>query len=280
MAVPVRIARIALLNLDCLASRPAIAALFQALPGRIGLVVASRRYGGKYGGFWRQTARNLARSGLRFSAYLSLNYVSYKPLAALGRALGWPCLTLRQMARRHGAGYLETHEPNAPEVLARIAAFAPDLVISANFDHVIRRHLIALPRHGVINIHTSLLPEFRGPFPPFWALRHGAATVGVSVHAIDSEELDTGPLLAQRALAPAPGETALALDARLQRAGAELALETIAQLEAGTAKPSPQPAGGSYYSYPEQGAVAAFHAAGARLWSWRDAVRLLRAGRA
>jgi folate-dependent phosphoribosylglycinamide formyltransferase PurN len=279
MPAPVRIARIALCNLDSLASRPAIAALFAALPGRIGLVVASRRYGGKYGGFWRQTRRNLARSGFRFAGYLSLNYVWYRPLAALGRGAGWPSLTLRQMARRYGAGYLETREPNAPEVLAQLEAFAPDLVISAHFDHVMRRRLIALPRHGVINIHTSLLPGFRGPFPVFWALRHGAPRLGVSVHAIDSEELDTGPLLAQRALAPAPGETALALDARLLRVGVELALEVIARLEAGTAAAAPQPAGaGSYYSYPEKSAVAAFHAAGFRLCSWRDAVRLLRAG--
>ena len=78
-----RIARIALRNLDSLASRPAIAALFAALPGRIGLVVASRRYGGKYGGFWRQTARNWRRSGRAFVDYLGLNYVWHRPLAVL-----------------------------------------------------------------------------------------------------------------------------------------------------------------------------------------------------
>ena len=50
-----------------------MAALFAALPGRIGVVVASRRYGGKYGGFWRQTFRNLRRSGRAFVDYLGLN---------------------------------------------------------------------------------------------------------------------------------------------------------------------------------------------------------------
>lgn len=271
-----RIARIALCNLDSLASRPAIADLFAALPGRIGLVVASRRYGGKYGGFWRQTWRNLRRSGPRFLGYLSLNHVWYRALAALGRRAGWPCLTLRQMARRHGADYLETLEPNAPEVLERLAAYAPDLVIAAHFDHVIRSRLIAMPRHGVINIHAALLPGLRGPFPAFWALRREAA-LGVSVHVIDGEELDTGPVLGQCVIAPPPGATVLALDALLLRAGAALAVDAIGRLEAGTAAPVPQPPGaGSYHSYPAKAEVAAFHAQGLRLYAWRDVVRLLR----
>jgi len=271
-----RIARIALCNLDSLASRPAIADLFAALPGRIGFVVASRRYGGKYGGFWRQSWRNLGRSGVRFLGYLSLNYVWYRALAALGRRAGWPCLTLRQMARRHGAEYLEALEPNAPEVLERLAAFAPDLVIAAHFDHVIRSRLIAVPRHGVINIHASLLPEFRGPFPVFWALRR-KAPLGVSVHFIDSEDLDTGPVLGRRAIALPPDATVLALDALLLREGAALAVEAIGRLEAGTAAPVPQPPGaGSYHSYPARAEVGAFHAQGLRLYAWRDVVRLLR----
>lgn len=278
MAEPVRIARIALCNLDSLASRPAIAALFAALPGRIGLVIASRRYRGKYGGFWRQVWRNLRRSGWRFSGYLALDYVWYRALAALGRGLGWRCLTLRQMARRSGAAYLATREPNAPEVLKHLAAFAPDLVISAHFDHVIRAPFLAVPRRGVINVHASLLPDFRGPFPVFWALRRGARRLGASVHVIDSEALDTGPVLLQAEVTPRPGETALALEARLLGVGVRLAAEAVVRLEAGTAAPVTQPAGaGSYQSYPAKEEVEAFHAQGFRLYSWRDVVSLLRA---
>ena len=65
------------------------------------------------------------------------------------------------------------------------------------------------------------------------------------------------------------------------RAGARLAAEAIARIEAGTAVPVPQPAGaGSYQSYPTKEEVGAFHAQGFRLYSWRDVVRLLRAGAA
>ena len=271
--MPDRIARIALLNLDSLASRPAVAALFAALPGRIGVVVASRRYGGKYGGFWRQTFRNLRRSGRAFVDYLGLNYVWHRPLGVLS---GGRSRSLRQMARAAGAVYVATREPNAPDIVARLDAYAPDLVVSLHFDHVLRAPLIAVPKRGVVNVHTALLPDLRGPFPAFWTLALGVEP-GVTVHAIDNEELDVGPIFLQRGMAPVAGETALALDARLLGEGARMVVEVIAQLEAGAAKPVAQASNkGRYLGYPVRADVAAFRAKGGRLWRWADVRRLLR----
>ncbi|MGH7006168.1 MAG: formyltransferase family protein, partial [Alphaproteobacteria bacterium] len=250
----------------------------EALPGRIGLVIASRRYGGKYGGFWGQTARNLRRSGFGFVNYLGLNYFWYRPLAALARLWGWRCSSLRHVAHAHGAAFLETREPNASDVVARLSNYAPDLILSLHFDHVIRAALIAVPARGVINVHPSLLPALRGPFPAFWALR-SKSVPGVSVHVVDSEELDAGPILLQRDMESVPGESVLALDARVMRAGARLAVEAIAKLEAGSAAPRAQaPGAGNYYSYPGKADVAAFRAEKGRLFAWRDVVRLLRDG--
>jgi len=270
---PARVVRIALLNLDSLAARPAVAALFAALPGRIGFVVASRRYGGKYGGFWRQTGRNWRRSGRAFVDYLGLNYVWHRPLGAL---YGFRRASLRRMARNAGADFVATREPNAPEIVARLRTYAPDLVVSLHFDHVLRGPLIAVPALGVVNVHGALLPDLRGPFPAFWTLARGAPP-GVTVHAIDNEQLDVGPILLQRAVKPLPGESALALDARLLAEGARLIAELVAQFEAGTAKPSPQPPGaGGYFGYPPRADVVAFLARGGRLWRWRDVRGLLR----
>ncbi len=159
----------------------------------------------------------------------------------------------------------------------RVDAFAPDLIISAGFDHVIRSRLIAVPRHGIINVHCSLLPEYRGLFPVFWALRHRAPRMGASVHLIDSEKLDTGPVLEQQVVEPAHGESLMALDARIFRIGIGLAVNAIARLEKGDAAPRPQPPGaGSYHSYPAKDDVTALRATGRRLYTARDVVRLLR----
>jgi methionyl-tRNA formyltransferase len=147
--------------------------------------------------------------------------------------------------------------------------------VSLHFDHVLRAAFIAVPAQGVINVHASLLPDLRGPFPGFWTLALGVPP-GVSVHAIDSESLDTGPILLQRAVAPVPGESVLALDARLLAEGARLAVEAIAQMEAGAAAPRPQPPGGGrYLAHPGKADVAALHAKGGRLHRWRDVARLL-----
>lgn len=273
---PARVARIALLNLDSLASRPAVASLFAALPGRIGLVIASRRYGGKYGGFWRQTWRNWRRSGRAFVDYLGVNYVWHRPLAGLAGLAGRRRAGLRQMARAAGAGFVATREPNAPEIVARLRAYAPDLVVSLHFDHVLRAPLIAVPALGVVNVHAALLPDLRGPFPAFWALAMGAAA-GVTVHIVDDETLDTGPILIQRAVSPMAGESVLALDARLLAEGARMVAEAVAQFESGTAGPVPQPPGaGRYFGYPARDAVAAFRAKGGRFQRWRDVARLIR----
>ena len=270
------IARIALCNLDSLASRGAVQALFDALPGRIGLVIASRRYGGKYGGFWHQAWRNFRRSGAGFVDYLGLDYVWHRPLAGLARLAGGHCPSLGAMARRRGAAYVEALDVNAPEVAARLRAYAPDLVLSLHFDQVIRAPIIAVPRVGVVNLHPALLPELRGPFPAFWTL-HRKAAPGISVHLVDTEELDAGPLLLQRAVESVRGETALALNARLLREGAALVAEAIARWEAGSLAPEPQPRGaGSYFSYPQKADIAAFRAAKGRLYAWRDVWRLLR----
>jgi methionyl-tRNA formyltransferase len=274
---PARIERIALFSLDSLGSRPAFADLFAALPGRIGLVVSSVRVGRTGTGLWRELRRHLARSGPHFVAYLAAQHLLAGPAGALARRAGWRSLSLRELARRAGAAYLETGAPNRADVVERVADYAPDLIITAGFDRILRAPLIAVPRHGVINIHGSLLPDHRGVFPVFWSLRHAAPALGVSVHVIDSEEVDAGPLLDQRAVAPRPGETLMALDARVFRLGAALALRAIASIEAGQAVPAPQPRGaGSYHSFPARADVAAIRAGGRRLLSLRDVVHLAR----
>ncbi len=269
--------RIAVFSLDGLASNPALNVLFSDLRGHIGLVVASRRFHGKYGGAWTQARRTLARSGWRFLDFLSVQYFWYRPLNAVQRLraamkLRSPRhLTLKQLAWKAGAEVVATGHANDPAVVARIKAYDPDLILAVHFDQVIRQPLIALPRLGVVNIHPSLLPEYRGPFPVFWALRNGAPQVGVSLHAIVDEALDTGPILLQRTLAPRAGDTVLSLDRRLLVEGVKLIAESIDAIARGAVNPRPQPPGeGTYMSYPSAADVHALRAAGRRLFTLRD----------
>lgn len=285
---PQPIRRIVLFSLDGLISAAALPRLVERLDGRVVAIVASQRYGGKYGSFQAQFVRNYRRSGWDFLNYLGLLLVWFRPALGMGRVIGrllgrkdMAC-SLTALAHAHNIPIIRTREPNEEAVASRLRALEPDLFVSAYFDHIMRAPLIAIPKRGVINIHSSLLPELRGPFPAFWALLRGIQPVGVTVHAIVDEDIDTGPMLLQRPVDHRPDTSVLALDCDLMRAGADLACEAIAALEKGTARFTPQqPGAGSYQSYPSRDDVAALKKTGRRLFTLSDFLRqILGAGQA
>lgn len=77
-----------------------------------------------------------------------------------------------------------------------LAGYQPDLMVVFGFNWRLPREVLELPPLGVLNVHLSALPRYRGPAPLLWAIRNGDRTFGVTVHRMD-EGLDTGPVLAQ-----------------------------------------------------------------------------------
>ncbi len=121
--------------------------------------------------------------------------------------------------------------PN-PELLE---SFATDLMVVVGYGQIIPQNIIDLPPHGILNVHASLLPKYRGAAPIQWAIASGEMETGVTIMQIDAG-LDTGDMLLNRRLAISPDESAPELSARLAPTGAELLLKTIAQIAAGTAQ--------------------------------------------
>lgn len=78
-----------------------------------------------------------------------------------------------------------------------LAGYRLDLLVVYGFNWKLPAAVLRTPRSGVINIHSSLLPRYRGPAPVLWAIRNGDAEIGLTVHRMD-EQFDTGPILAQR----------------------------------------------------------------------------------
>ncbi len=137
----------------------------------------------------------------------------------------------------------------APRLADLLHSLAPDLACVACFDRIIPARLLALPRHGFLNVHPSLLPHFRGPQPLFWQLRQGVNPVGVTVHWMDAG-LDTGEIAAQQTVALADGISGRAAEALCATVGGDLLVGVLAQLAAGRAQRHPQAAGGSYQPSP------------------------------
>lgn len=124
--------------------------------------------------------------------------------------------------------------------LAQLREAAPDLIVVAAFGQLLPPAILALPRFGCLNVHTSLLPRYRGAAPIQSALLNDETETGVTIMKMDAG-LDTGDILTQRATPIHPGDDAATLQARLAQLGAELLVETIPGYVAGSIPLRPQP---------------------------------------
>ena len=120
---------------------------------------------------------------------------------------------------------------------------AVDCVVVVAFGALVPRELLAVPKHGWINVHFSLLPQWRGAAPVQYAILSGDEFTGITTFQID-EGLDTGPMLAYLTTQIEPAETATALLDRLSIEGAQLALATLTGVENGSILPLHQPIDG------------------------------------
>src|SRR5271166_6564647 len=154
-----------------------------------------------------------------------------------GNALAEPAV--KQSAVRLGFPVYQPERIRRPEVVAQLGALKPDAMVVVGYGQIIPQSIIDIPPFGIINVHASLLPKYRGAAPIQWAIANGETRTGVTTMRIDAG-LDTGDMLLKWETVIGPEEDALELGARLAEAGAELLVETLAGLEAGTIEPEPQ----------------------------------------
>ncbi|MBN1177685.1 MAG: methionyl-tRNA formyltransferase [Anaerolineae bacterium] len=127
--------------------------------------------------------------------------------------------------------------------LSTLRAWDPQVVVVVAFGQLLTSDVLTLPPHGCVNVHTSLLPRWRGAAPVTAAILAGDAVTGVTVMKLD-EGLDTGPILAQREEPIRADDTTASLLARLGHVGIALLLETLPAYLAGYITPRPQPGTG------------------------------------
>jgi methionyl-tRNA formyltransferase len=138
--------------------------------------------------------------------------------------------------------HLPVHQPEkirAPEVQQLLEELAPDVIVIIAYGQIIPARLLAIPEHGWINLHASLLPKYRGAAPIHWAVANGETRTGLTTMRIDAG-MDTGDMLLRREIEIGPHDTSPELARRMSEAGAPLVEETLLGLEAGTIVPKPQ----------------------------------------
>ncbi|GGQ95718.1 methionyl-tRNA formyltransferase [Deinococcus ruber] len=150
--------------------------------------------------------------------------LSAPPVAAHAAALGLP---LAQPTRLK----------NNTDFAAQLGASGADVAVTCAYGKILPASLLAVPRFGFLNTHTSLLPRYRGAAPIQWALIRGESTTGTTIMQTDPG-MDTGPILLQEELSIAPEWTAPELANALQAQAARLIVQALSSLE--TLTPQPQ----------------------------------------
>ena len=117
-----------------------------------------------------------------------------------------------------------------PEPVEKVRLLSPDLLVVVAYGQIIPPSVLAIPTHGAVNVHASLLPRHRGAAPVAHAILAGDRETGVTIMRMD-EQLDHGPILDTRATLIGAGENAPALTSRLAEIGAQLLVETLDRLE-------------------------------------------------
>ena len=146
---------------------------------------------------------------------------------------------VKVMALSHGIPVFQPVKLRDGTALAQIQALAPELIVVAAYGRFLPDDILACPKFGCINVHSSLLPKYRGSAPINWAILNGETETGVTIQRM-AHDMDAGDVILQCATPIGEDEDAAALYDRLAAMGGELLAEAVAQIEAGTASYTPQ----------------------------------------
>src|ERR1700745_985955 len=180
------------------------------------------------------TLEKLMEPGFRISLVVT------QPDKPRGRGLELSPSPVKQRAMELGLPISQPEKiKNNDQFRGQLAALEPQAIGVVGYGCILPQWMIDLPPWGNINLHASLLPKYRGAAPIQWAIAHGETVTGVTTMRIDAG-LDTGDILLQREIPIGPHDTSETIVPVLAAIGAELMIETLRGLQAGTVHPIPQ----------------------------------------
>ena len=186
-------------------------------------------------------------SGLLGMADTKIVGVVTQPDRPKGRDLKLQASPVKELALRHGLPILQPDRARNEAFIQQLRELQPDLIAVAAYGQILPPTILELPRFGCLNVHTSLLPQYRGAAPIQWAILQGESKTGVTVMKME-EGMDTGAILTQSETPIQPEDDSAKLHDRLAKIGAELLIQTIPDYVAGRISPRPQLAEGVTYA--------------------------------
>jgi methionyl-tRNA formyltransferase len=156
---------------------------------------------------------------------------------------------VKELAQAWRVPVLQPQRLKDPELLRRLAAEAPELMIVVAYGRILTHEILALPSVGFLNVHASLLPRYRGSAPINWALINGDRETGVTIQWVQYE-VDSGPIFLQERMPINEEDNAGTLYRKLSEQGAALLVQALERLRRGEAIKEPQPQAGITYAPP------------------------------
>lgn len=168
----------------------------------------------------------LKNSGLRYSSYLFFITDFFKWMQPLFMLRKWPLRDVHTLAKLNNIPIIDTRDINTSKVTDFIKKYEPSYLLCAHFNQLIKEPVLSLENMQCVNIHPSLLPNYKGVDPVFYAMQDNAERIGVSVHRMD-QSFDTGEILLQSSMELDSSKSLLFNNCQLFEEGMRLALSWI-----------------------------------------------------
>ncbi len=210
----------------------------------------------KWFGFWQCAKMGAVTIGREAEKYLD---------RLLGYRLFHGCCSIKDVAAKNKVPYRVITNSNDPRYIQHIREMNPDLIISYSAPQIIKDELLAVPKHGVINVHGALLPNYRGLLPSFWYLYNDEKTGGATVHYM-SAKIDDGDIIKQGSVDLSDCRSMFQVMKRTKTIGGELMVKAMEDIADGTVKRQKnETEKGSYFTWPTVEQAKEFRKKGKRL---------------
>ncbi len=195
--------------------------------------------------FYEQALFNQVISPLKNRTETSEKFRSFEELSVY---LNRPAQTLNAINSEAGIQIVES--------------LKPELIISIRYGSILKQAVLSIPQFGVLNLHSGLLPAYRGVMATFWAMLKGESSIGTTLHFIESPDIDEGAVIEQTHLPVNPERSYLWHVLQLYPDGCSRILDTIQKIEqAEVIATKPQKGEANYYSFPTQQKIDEFQRA-------------------
>lgn len=169
----------------------------------------------------------------------TISCIVTQPDRKKGRGMHLGVTAIKEAASSSGIKLCQPEKANTTEFMAMVRNVAPDLFVVIAYGQILSKELLLIPKTFAVNVHASLLPQYRGAAPINWALINGERYTGITVIKMN-EKMDAGPVILKQRLEIADNDTWVSLENRLADKAAALLLESIQGIETGRFTLTPQ----------------------------------------